>query len=219
MPCRDKAGRTEIQKLHPQAVRLIRIQHVDIVRCNITVQNTVSVNCLHSGSKLQNHRKRLLHRHIPILLQIRLQSHSFQIFHHNIGRTIFYKAVKNLYDSAYGTKLSQTSCLVYKPLQSLSELLCLLTGKCDHLSFSRSPCNKLTGKILLDRHSPLHRIIPTDIGNSKAAKSQHSAHNIAVVKHGARSNMVDLLRGRSAFIAAMRTDIITVIVFFHTSHA
>ncbi len=62
--------RAEIKELHPQGIRLIGIQHIDIVRRNVPVKNSGPVYLLHGGSDLQNYREGLLHRHITVGLQI-----------------------------------------------------------------------------------------------------------------------------------------------------
>ena len=63
-------GSAEIQKLYLQSIRLIRVQHVDIVRRNIPVEDSCLMYCFHSRSDLQNDRYGLFHRHLPVFCQI-----------------------------------------------------------------------------------------------------------------------------------------------------
>ena len=209
----------EIQKLHSQGIRFIRIQHIDIIRRNIPVQKTAFMHSIHRCRQLKDHRDRLALRHGSLFLQIRFQADAIQILHHNIGCPVTLKAIVDMDDSRNRGKLCQMPGFINGLPDTVPKLCFLLAPVYSQRLLSRHPGRQIAGQIFLDRHPPLNQVIPANVGDSKAARAEHPAHNITLVQDISRRQIVGLARLCIRRIPAMRANIITVVILLHTAHA
>ena len=207
-------GRSKVQNLY-----ISILQYVDIIRCDIPVDNADLVHLLHGRDHLQHNIQCLIHRDLSRPGQKLLHRLAVQVLHDDVGRVVGLKAVVNVHDVRLILELGQPSGLVDDFQHSLVELLRPLSRVNRHHLLVGHTGGKFSRHILLDGHLGLQHLIVPDIGDSESAEAQHTAYDIPPRQQGTRRDVIRLLGRSPMYVPAVRTDLKLLIVHLHASHA
>ena len=181
MFCRCITRCAEIQKLHLQMIRFLRLQHINIIRCNIPVQKSRFMDCFHCRGHLQCNLYCLLGFHLSVLCKIFLQRLTLKQLHHDIRGAVFFKAIIDLHNPGNLLKFCEPLCFVDGFCQAIVKLLFPFSGIYGNLGLGRHSGCKLTRQIFLDGELSLHNKIPSDIGHSKTTVPKNPSYNISLL--------------------------------------
>ena len=160
-----------------------------------------------------------LYRDLPFSLQPLLQILSVQVLHHDIGRIILRKCIKDPDNARNTIHLRQSFCFIGKFRDPVVKLFLLVSRIDGNRCGSCGTGGKFTGKIFLYGHLPLHHLIISYVGHAKTTVTQYTSDRIFSFKIRSRCQMICFLRSASGSIPAVRADCKMVFIRFHASHA
>ena len=205
-------GSPEIQQLY-----FPRFQKENIIRSDIPVNNPMLMYGLQAVQHAQYNGKGLFHRHFPLSVQPGLERFAIQIFHHDIGRIIFLKKVKNMGNSRNISKLRQPLGLIQSLSHSYLKLFLFVSSVNCHFSLIEHTSGKFHREIFFDRHLFAEQTVVSNIGNSKSPGAQHLSHHVSACKNRTRRNIMHLPCGSSIYIAAVGAGGKSLLILLHTA--
>ena len=185
----------------------IFIKH-QIINADITVNQSRFVNITQGMNHRFHQRKHLLAWHFSIFPDIITHPCAFDIFHHNVRRTVFLKEIAHRDDTRQFHKTRQTSRLFQKIFFSLFKLqftfsFVNLKRPCLRpLFFS---CGNPTRKIFFYCDRNHQHNVPRHISNPKSPFSQHFSKKITFIQAGAKRKRHIWLFVRRGIKLAFRT--------------
>ena len=137
------------------------------------------MNLLHSPEGRTENVFRLFPGHGSGLFQTAFQSFSLYKVHDNIGRVVFPEQVPNPDNTGNIVHPGHFPGFFQEHFQPiLPGPLGLFAAVPSQCSSPRAAVDLTGGVILLNGHLPFQRNIPADVGNTKAALTQHFPHQI-----------------------------------------
>ena len=138
--------------------------------------------CLYHGAE---DREGLLHpQGAPAVLHKLLKGNTLHIFHNDVGGIVGQKEVSYLHNLRHLREPGQHFGLPEKPLLVIAEPSAFISGAAYHIhGYGGIPHHHPHGIIFLDGYRDIQIQIPAQIGNAKAALSQHLAHQILLLQH------------------------------------
>ena len=138
----------------------------------------------------------LVIRNFPALGgNICLQTHTFDIFHHEICCIVFFKIVLHRHDIRRVLQLGKNPCLIQKALHAVPVVL-LSSSSQRYAVLVRMPGCKTGRHIFLNRDFDLQCQVITQISNAESSHAQYLASHVAAIEqspHGQRQKRLFLL--------------------------
>ena len=146
---------------------------------------------LHDG--LQDRQRLGVGDLAPLVGQIRLETHPVDVLHHEIGGAVLLEIVLHRDHMGRVLQLGEDLRLVQEPLHAVLVILLHPAGARDVVPV-RVPGGDGGGHILLDGDPDLQRQVVAQVGDAKAAHTQHLPQHIPPVQQGPqRQGQIGLL--------------------------
>ena len=156
---------------------------------------------------------------LSVDLHIFFQIASFQMLHHKISCTIFFKEIVYMDDIRMIVKLGQIARFVQERLLPLFKIPLILSIVDTRCFFTAESAQVHCWIILLHRDHPIQGFIPCLVNNAKSAKANHGADSIFSSQQHTGAEMVFLFRRRSAYKPAMRANLKLLVINLHAVQA
>ena len=203
------ASRPEIEQLH-----LARFGHIDVVRRDVPVDDAFLVHLFQRVQQWDHDRSHLIAGQLSFAAHAFLHGLSFHIFHHEIGRAVFRKAVIDRDDAFFGVEHRQPPRFfreVLPPLLKQGAALIRIDG---HRALGVDAGGEVHRQIFLDRYLLTQKGIPANVGNAKTSIAQHVPNIETIVEQRSGQQLIRLCPAFFRLVTVW-TAIQRIRIFFH----
>ena len=139
-----------------------------------------------------------------LFVQIVFQKYAVYVFHYDVGCSVLFKKIKNVYNVFGFSELCHALCFQKETLELLLKLAFFVTGEQTDSGFSRCTVYKTCRIKFFYCNHDTEGHVKTFIGNSESSHTNRSPHNKPIPQDGSRGKVMWLLWRSSFYITAVR---------------